>query len=255
MITIDPPQVTTPLRSLFAPTMPATLRAFAVLNGDSKGTILTDDLAAPTWGVVREEAEGTIYLGGSVPPAVLNQVVTHLRHDGEVLIGAWLNEEWPAGLPPDPYYTGRVLEFVDRPANAPLPPIPAGCQLRPMDAELLPRTIWYADTVKGFGSAEAFLQKGLGLCLLRDDEILCEASTGPAVNGLIELGVITHEPHRGQGYATVTCAHLAHLCQQRGYQTYWNCAKQNGASAAVARKLGYRTEREYKLLAWNQSER
>jgi RimJ/RimL family protein N-acetyltransferase len=93
------------------------------------------------------------------------------------------------------------------------------------------------------------------LCLLRGEEILCEASTGPAVNGLIELGVITHEPHQGQGYATLTCAHLAHQCEQRGYQTYWNCAKQNVASAAVARKLGYRIEREYKLLAWSELER
>jgi RimJ/RimL family protein N-acetyltransferase len=35
-----------------------------------------------------------------------------------------------------------------------------------------------------------------------------------------------------------------------GQQTWWNCAKQNVASAALARKLGYRTEREYRVLAW-----
>ena len=48
----------------------------------------------------------------------------------------------------------------------------------------------------------------------------------------------------------VTCAHLIRDCEARGYQTYWNCARQNLASAAVARKLGYRTEKEYRLLAW-----
>lgn len=208
--------------------MPLALRCFAVLNGDSTGVILTDNPAAPTWGVVQEKSDGTIYLGGSIPPAVLGEVIAHLWRDGEVLFGAWLDEALPGGLPP----------------------IPAGCELRPMDAELLRRTAWYEDTVRGFGSEAAFLAKGLGLCLMRGEEILCEASTGPAVNGLIELGVITHESHRGQGYATLTCTHLADLCQQQGYQTYWNCAKQNLPSAAVARKLGYRTEREYQLLAW-----
>jgi RimJ/RimL family protein N-acetyltransferase len=253
MIVLESREVTDALRSLFNPNVPAALRIFAVLNGDIRGIILTDNAAEPTWGVVQEKADNTIYLSGSVPPAVLGEVVNHLRREGEVLMGAWLDEEWPAGLPSDHYYTGRVLEFVDRPADMPLPPIPAGCQLRPMDAELLPRTIWYEDTVNSYGSAAAFLEKGLGLCLLRGDEILCEASTGPAVTGLIELGVITAEPHRRQGYAYLTCAHLAHLCEQRGYQTYWNCAKQNVASEAVARKLGYQTEREYQLVAWHQA--
>jgi RimJ/RimL family protein N-acetyltransferase len=234
--------------------MPLSLRCFAVLNGDSAGVMLTDNPAVPTWSVVQEKSDGTIYLGGVLPPAVVGQVFAHLRRDGGVLYGAWLDEEWPAGLPSDSYYTGRVLEFVDRPAALPLPPIPAGCELRPMDAELFRRTVWYEDTVRGFGSEAAFLAKGLGLCLLRGDEILCEASTGPAVSDLIELGVITREQHQGQGHATLTCTHLIELCRQRGYLTYWNCAKQNLASAAVARKLGYQTEREYKLLAWEATE-
>jgi RimJ/RimL family protein N-acetyltransferase len=39
-----------------------------------------------------------------------------------------------------------------------------------------------------------------------------------------------------------------------GYQTYWNCAKGNVASATLARKLGYHTEKEYRLLAWSKLE-
>jgi RimJ/RimL family protein N-acetyltransferase len=64
------------------------------------------------------------------------------------------------------------------------------------------------------------------------------------------VGVMTHELYQGRGYATLTCAHLLQACEALGYQTYWNCAKQNRASAALARKLGYRVEREYKLVAW-----
>jgi RimJ/RimL family protein N-acetyltransferase len=53
-----------------------------------------------------------------------------------------------------------------------------------------------------------------------------------------------------KGYATITCAHLIQEMEQQGYLTYWNCAKDNQASIALARKLGYQTEKVYRLLAW-----
>jgi RimJ/RimL family protein N-acetyltransferase len=53
-----------------------------------------------------------------------------------------------------------------------------------------------------------------------------------------------------KGYASITCAHIIHEMEQQGYLTYWNCAKQNQPSVALARKLGYRCEKEYRLLAW-----
>jgi len=39
-------------------------------------------------------------------------------------------------------------------------------------------------------------------------------------------------------------------CEHKGLSTYWNTAKQNLPSAAIARRLGYRVEGEYNLLAW-----
>jgi hypothetical protein len=49
-----------------------------------------------------------------------------------------------------------------------------------------------------------------------------------------------------------TCARLIQACEELGHATWWDCAKQNLASVALARKLGYRTEREYRVLAWCQ---
>jgi hypothetical protein len=102
-----------------------------------------------------------------------------------------------------------------------------------------------------FGSIQQALEWGYGLCLLRDDALLCEAFAGPAANGVFEIGVET-QPHQiHKGYAYLTCAQLIHRMEQLGYQTYWNCAKGNIASAMLARKLVYRTEKEYRLLAWS----
>ncbi len=63
MVPLTPAQVTPRLAALFKPNMPASLRCFAVLAGNSAGLILTDDPSHPTWGVVQEIGDGTIYKG------------------------------------------------------------------------------------------------------------------------------------------------------------------------------------------------
>jgi RimJ/RimL family protein N-acetyltransferase len=105
-----------------------------------------------------------------------------------------------------------------------------------------------------YGSVQEALKWGYGLCLMREDDLLCEAFAGPEANGVIEIGVETQPHHMHKGYATLTCAHLIYEMEQHGYRTYWNCDKNNLASAALARKLGYQTEKEYRLLAWLKHE-
>jgi RimJ/RimL family protein N-acetyltransferase len=50
----------------------------------------------------------------------------------------------------------------------------------------------------------------------------------------------------------MTSARLIQEIEAMGGQTYWNCARQNVASAAVARKLGYRIEKEYRCMVWGK---
>jgi GNAT superfamily N-acetyltransferase len=257
MIEISASQVSPKLESLFDTSMPASLRCFAVLEGHTVGRILTDDPGDPTWGLVQEGVFGSIYPGGLFDAHLLHQLVTRLRGDKDVLIGLWPGDKWLAMLPPHPEYDGFTLDFTNRPIGEGLDAylqVPDGCEIRPIDRELLERCVNYDLYVAGFGGAEKALREGLGFCLLKGDEILCEALAGPVTRGVIEIGVVTNEGYRGRGYATITCAHLIRTCEKSGHQTYWNCAKQNLASAAVARKLGYRTEREYKLLAWFKRE-
>jgi GNAT superfamily N-acetyltransferase len=254
MQAISSSAATPALRALFDPGDPAGLRCFAVLDGIVNGHIFTDDPAAPSWGMVQEIAFGTLHLGGTPPETVVHSLVADLRRQGEVLYGFWPGD-MRADLFPATEYDGWVLEFTNRPMLQGLDAyltIPEGCELRPVDRELIERTGDRDMHITLYGSLEKALEGGLGFCFLKDGEIVCEAFAGAPSLGMMEVGIGTAEAHRQQGYAIALCAHLIHACEQRGYATYWNCAKSNTPSARLARKLGYQREREYRLFAWSQ---
>ncbi len=258
MIEVRARNVRPQLRALFAHTEPASLRCFAVLDGSASGRILTDSPAEPTWAVVQEAGFGSIYLGGKPASAVVHRLVSRLRRDSDVLNGLWPDDERFGLFPTPPDYDGLLLDFGDRRRSeglgAYVRSVPADCQVRHIDHTLLERCADRDLCVTVFGSVRKALAAGIGVCLMRGDEILCEAFAGPAGLGTIEIGVTTRHDQRQQGYATLVCAHLIQACEERGYRAYWNCAKQNLASQALARKLGYQAERDYRLWAWFKEE-
>ncbi len=246
-------QVTPNIRALFSPHDPAALRCFAVLESCAAGKIFTDDPITPSWAVLQEGGFGTLYLGGRPGVEVITSLITDLQKDGDVLFGFWHDDPAIDQFPPTTQYDGLVLEFTDRPTGEGLEKyleVPAGCQLRTVDLDLFERLAGKVMYRSIFGSSEKALQYGFGICLMKGDQLACETYAGPIAQGLIEVGVETAAGQRGKGYATVTCANLIKKCEELGYPTYWNCDKDNNASSALARKLGYRTEKEYRLWAW-----
>jgi hypothetical protein len=250
IIQIHPSQVTPAYRSLFNPTDPASIRCFAVLEGSANGRIFSNRIQNPTWAVVQEAAFGSLYLGGEVQHPMLRRLIARLRRDGDVLLGLW-QEDLRWSLPPTAAdYSGYTLEFTDREIHTSLPGIPDGFELRWLNRSMFNRILSKKLLLAMFGSAELALERGCGLCLMYNDELMCEAFAGPSASGVIEIGVESHPRHMHKGYATLTCSHLIQAMEQQGYRTYWNCAKGNRASIALAHKLGYRNEKEYHLKAW-----
>lgn len=252
---ISPDQVSGRLRLFFSVNMPISLRCFAILNGDAVGRILVDDPVEPGYAIVQEMGDGAIYIGGMLTPPIVSEAIDTLRRDRDVIVGLWPDDPRLELLPPSPDYDGVAIDFTNRPVGEGLGhllPVPEGCRLQAIDQHLFQRLAhpeWY---VSVFGSAEMALDKGLGYCLMRHNTILCEAFAGPSANGMIEIGVGTPERYRRRGYATVTCAHLIRACEERGYRTFWNTAAQNVASKALARKLGYRVEQAFRVVAWSR---
>lgn len=258
MIRITPAQVTPAVRALFRADEMQAVRCFTVLDGSVPGgKILLDNLVDPHWGLVQEAYDHDLFLGGKVDAAAFAAAFAGLRQEGDVLIGMPPDDPRLSLFPPDAYYDNTVLEFYDRPTGQGLEPIlrqlPADCVIRRLDRDLILRTTWGPDDVAFYGGLDPWEKSAFGYVLMRGDEILSEATVGPSALGCYEPGVFTQPEQRGKGYGTLVTARLVQEIEAMGRQTYWNCTLQNAASAAIARKLGYRSEKKFRCMAWRKT--
>ncbi|MCB0186566.1 MAG: GNAT family N-acetyltransferase [Caldilineaceae bacterium] len=248
--------VTATYRALFRTDEPHPTRLRSVLTGVTEGKLFTDDPLNPTWGIVQESFDGCIYLGGTPEPATIVSVIANLRRECMVLAPLWLNDPRRDLLPNAVGEESFSIDFYDRPLGEGLVPylhaVPADCTIRRADRELIMRTEWGPGDVDHHGGLDAWEQQCICFCLLRGEEILSEASVGPGVDRLREPGVFTQEAHRGKGYGTLVAAHLIHHLEALGESTYWSCDSENYASAGIGRKLGYRVEKGFRVLAWSK---
>ena len=257
MISITQQEVTPEILRLFDlgnPTMP---RAFNVLEGVIKGQIVVDHPDKPQWAVVREAIYGTLYFGGQTNSSAMPSVFEHFFQFGSVGVGCWLNDPLSKMLPANPDYDGFTLYFIERSSDelnleALVQRLPESYALASRDEGLFKKSFDYESTLAAFGSIEKVMQHTLGVSLVQENTLLCEAATGAPTHGLIEVGVTTHENYRQKGFATMTCAKLIEACEAQGYSTWWDCAKQNAPSVRLARKLGYRNEKEYRYAWWEK---
>jgi RimJ/RimL family protein N-acetyltransferase len=252
MISIDAEQVSSEIIGLFDPTKPTLTRALLVLEGLNRGQILVDDPVHPSWAVVRDGMYGTLYFGGQASAPLVASLVQHFRRIGEVGIGCWLDDPLNDFIPMSPHYDGRTLYFTERSSMdaSTVPALTEEFQLILRDESWLPKSFDYESILASFGSAEKVVETTLGVIILDGETVVCEAATGAPTHGMIEVGVTTAEAYRGRGLATIACARLIELCEERGYRTWWDCAKQNTPSVKLARRLGYYNEREYRYVWW-----
>jgi len=247
MIELLPDQFSSAL-PLFDKNMPLKVRVVSTLEGRTPGKVYADDPHRPTVCALSLNYYNVTFLGGDINQEWIDSVAADLSRDRELIL------VWPPQIDAQfklPAMTSKIVdrfEFYDCPSKADDLSIPTVYQLRRMDKELFARSIWYDEIVSLYGSAENFLQDGIGLCQTDNDEICCEAYAICHDAEMIEIGVITNEKHRNKGFAFATCKNLMQACAAEGFSTYWVCHQTNIASASTARKLGYRLQKEFKWL-------
>ena len=252
MIEINPNQVTPAFISLFDHSTPTAGRCFAVLGGGNVGRIFTDELEHPRLGYVWERDDGVLYQGGVRDWQVVRQMVEQLRQDGTVALGFRDGDPWVDLFPPNPEAGAECVELDRSVGGSDLAPhlnLPEGYAVYRMGRDLIEKSPQLEATLSRYGTIDAFLETGLGVCILHGDEFICRAEADMDVGGVREIGIFTEPGHWGKGLGTIAVAHLLKWCDDLGCSTHWDCVKLNIRSLKIARKLGFTHERNYKLLA------
>ena len=102
---------------------------------------------------------------------------------------------------------------------------------------------WCRDWVALYPDYETYQKYGLGIVIMKGEEIVAGASSYSGYHGGIEIEIDTKEGYRRQGLAYVCGAQLILECLDRGWYPSWDA--QNQWSAALAEKLGYHLDCEY----------
>jgi RimJ/RimL family protein N-acetyltransferase len=235
---------------------PTRQRALAVIDGVLSGHVWADDPDAPSAVLVMEDADGTVYAGGDLTVERVHATLAGVETaSGDLIFGfAGPHDPLRALVPAEPYWRGEAIDFTDRvpppdEAERLAAPLPDGIELRPLNAATLPLIEWYPDTVRSFGSVEAWERHGLGYAAFLDGVPLAESVAGPRCRGLLEMGVVTREAHRGKGLGTLVSIAVARAAEERGDRVWWNANAGNAPSLAIARRLGFTREQPYDLVA------
>jgi GNAT superfamily N-acetyltransferase len=254
---LSPGHVSPAVEELLPLDLPTRPRALAVLDGVLAGRAWVDDPHHPTWAVVIETGDGTVFGGGALDAGAIVDTLRGVETMSGDLIFGFSGEDDPmrALLPPDPYHVGRAMDYTERVPpqgedDEPDVPAPSGLVLADIDEAVLPGIEWYEDTLHAFGSAARWTELGVGRALLSGSQVVAQAMAGPRDRGLLEMGVVTHPEHRRRGYGRLLSRIVARACEARGDRVWWNTSDDNVASQAIARALGFSVERPYDLVAY-----
>ncbi|MBS7008774.1 GNAT family N-acetyltransferase [Anaerostipes sp.] len=122
-----------------------------------------------------------------------------------------------------------------------------GYTLQMIDADLFAlcrSSAWSRDLVSQFTDYAAYKKLGIGVGVLKGDTLASGASSYARYAEGIEIEVDTKEDFRRNGLAYACGAKLILECLDRGLYPSWDA--QNQASVALAEKLGYHFNYEYK---------
>lgn len=102
---------------------------------------------------------------------------------------------------------------------------------------------WSRDFVSQYTDYEMYQRLGLGIVVLKNDEIAAGASSYSSYQNGIEIEIDTKKEYRRIGLAYACGAALILECKKRGLYPSWDA--QNLWSVMLAEKLGYHFDYEY----------
>jgi len=122
-------------------------------------------------------------------------------------------------------------------------PMPAGIEVRQIDADLAARVAADADSEFSdyWPDPREFAARGLGFCAIEADSgrVVSAAWSVHEPTELVEIAVGTSKGFRGRGLSPLVASRLVRECHKRGIDPRWSTDFDNIASRRVAAKLGF----------------
>lgn len=233
--------------------------ARAVCAGHGRGRVWVDDVDRPT-GAMIGTVENWLFAGKASPAfeAELAPVLQRICRDGSGLEEdpsefsfSYEDPSWVAvaegaigDLLSDPrqYYELESSNHVDV-------PVPAGFELRPIDAEFLETpseaTTWINNH---YLERSDFLERSCATAILKEGELACWCITDCIEGEVAEVGIETAEAFRRQGLAAAAVsANCAALFRRGVKRIGWHCFGINTGSIRTAKRNGFELVRDYPL--------
>ncbi|MNZ97016.1 GNAT acetyltransferase [compost metagenome] len=121
--------------------------------------------------------------------------------------------------------------------------LPGEYKLAEIDEELISSAepVLTAEILKFWESTESFLQKGIGYCMMRQNEVIGTCISVYVSGNEYEIGIHVYDPwHRGRGLASVMAVAFIYRCLGKGGTPHWTTESFRSDSISVARKVGFK---------------
>lgn len=90
-----------------------------------------------------------------------------------------------------------------------------------------------------WSSPDCFFRKGIGYCIVHDNEIVGVCFSGFVVDHIHCIDIETLETHQGKKLAQRLAHHFIKDCYENNMVAYWDCMDGNKPSIAVAENVGF----------------
>ncbi len=122
--------------------------------------------------------------------------------------------------------------------------LPAGYELKSVDAQLLQQIKGRITPYFSWDNADEFLAKGRGYCIVSGKEAAAWAFSSAVSDSEIDIGVETQENHQHKGLASIVSRAMIKYCLSQAKSPVWACHCGNTASAKLAERVGFKKTTE-----------
>jgi hypothetical protein len=237
------------VKKLFQKKQPNNSALWTYLNNDIPGQIFVDNLLNPTKAICVINFCNWAYISDNTDLIWLENTIQHICQN------QYLQIVWNPSF--FQYKPRRGLEatipryeYIER--NTVSYKKNSNISVNIVDSNTFEKCEWKDIQILGYGTKKNFLNKAFAFCIIKDEQICCECYATFCAKNYLELGVLTTEKMRKQGFALTTCLKAIDESINRGFTPTWSCDKDNKESVNLAERLGFHSPMEYEFLYFPQ---